>query len=146
MSTNIQEVARRYREELWNSGALTIIDEIFSATCVHHTFDPITPALETGTKGAKKVVNIYRSAFPDVRFTIDDLFGAEDRVVVRWTGHGTHTGNLMGVAPTHMKVTVHGMDIYRVSEGKIQEIWISWDAMGFMQQLGLEPLSSTAEA
>jgi predicted ester cyclase len=66
-------------------------------------------------------------------------------VVVRWTGHGTHTGNLMGVAPTHMKVTVHGMDIYRVSEGKIQEIWISWDAMGFMQQLGLEPLSSTAE-
>jgi steroid delta-isomerase-like uncharacterized protein len=146
MSADFKEVARRYREELWNRGALGVAEEIFAATCVHHTFDPITPALEDGPEGAKNMVTAYRTAFPDTRFTFDDLFAEGDRVLIRWTAQGTHTGSLMGVAPTQMKVTVHGMDVYRVAEGKIQEIWINWDTMGFMQQLGLEPLPASAKS
>lgn len=146
MSTDIREVARRYREELWNTGAFNLADEIISPDCIHHAFDPITPALPPGPEGARKVLAAYRTAFPDTHFTLDDLFAEGDRAVVRWTAHGTHKGDLMGVAPTHMKVTVHGMDIYRIAEGRIQEIWTNWDTMGFMQQLGLEPLSATARA
>jgi steroid delta-isomerase-like uncharacterized protein len=139
-------LARRYRDELWNTGALHVADEIIAANCVHHTFDPITPTLENGPEGAKRVVSTYRAAFPDSHFTLEDLFAEDDRVLVRWSAQGTHNGELMGVAPTHMKVTVHGMDIYRLEGGKIREIWVNWDTMGFMQQLGLEPMSASANA
>ena len=146
MLAYIKAVARRYREELWSQEALNVADEIVAPTCAFHNFDPITPVLENGSAGARNLVIIYRTAFPDVRFTLDDLLAEGDRVLVRWTAHGTHTGSFMGIQPTRMKVTVHGMDIYRVTGGKIQEIWVNWDTMSFMQQLGLEPPSPATKS
>jgi hypothetical protein len=146
MLADIKAVARRYREQIWNQGALNVADEIFAPTCAFHNFDPITPALEEGPAGAKKLVTSYRTAFPDARFTLDDVFAEGDRVLIRWTAQGTHTGSLMGIGPTRMKVTVHGMDVYRVAGSKIQEIWVNWDTMSFMQQLGLEPPSPATKS
>jgi steroid delta-isomerase-like uncharacterized protein len=146
MSTSVKELVRRYREELWNEGNLKVADEIIAADCRYHIYDPITTALGTGPERAMKAVTLYRSAFPDLHITIEDLFAEEDRAMVRWTFHGTHRGELFGVAPSRMKVTIAGMDMYRIVDGKIQEYWVNWDTMSFMQQIGLEPVAESVSA
>jgi predicted ester cyclase len=62
-----------------------------------------------------------------------------DKVAVRYTCHGTHKGELNAIPQTNKPVTVTGMLIFRVSKGKIGEIWVNWDALGLMQQLGAIP-------
>jgi steroid delta-isomerase-like uncharacterized protein len=146
MSTSVKELVRRYREELWNEGDLRVASEIIATDCRYHIYDPITTLLGTGPERAMKAVSLYRSAFPDLQFTIEDLFAENDRALVRWTFRGTHTGELFGVAPSRMKITIAGMDMFRVVDGKIQEYWVNWDTMGFMQQIGLEPVAERASA
>ncbi len=139
MSAENRTLARRVRQEIWNLEKLSLADELFDADCVHHTNDPITPDFGRGPNGAKQVVTLYRSAFPDTQITIDDILAEGDKVMVRWTGRGTHKGQLLNLAATEKQVTVRGIDVYRIFGGKIQETWISWDALGFLQQLGAVP-------
>ena len=146
MSANIKEIAHRVCEELWSRVDLRVADEIIAPGCVFHVHDPITPALERGPEGAQKAVAIYRRAFPDLKITIEDTIAEGDKVMIRWTSHGTHSGPLMGLAPTYAKVTATGIDVYRIDFGMIREIWVNWDAMGFMQQLGVEPMAQGAQA
>lgn len=88
----------------------------------------------------RDTVNIFRTAFPnDMRYTIDDLFGAGDRVAVRWTASGTNTGSLMGLPATDKAVAVSAVYIFRVEGGKLAEAWGDFDALGMQQQLGLLP-------
>ncbi len=141
MPEDIKKIARRNREELWNSGDLNVADQIFAADCFYHINDPITPYFGEGPEAAKKWVNFFRSAFPDLHIIVEDILAEGGRAAVRWTARGTHQRELMGVAPTHMKITATGIDIYRVVDGKIQELWVNWDTMSFMQLLGLEPLT-----
>ena len=82
---------------------------------------------------------MYRMAFPDVHFTIDDLIAEGETVVIRWTVTGTHKGELQGIAPTGKHVTVTGMVMSRFAKGKVEEDWINFDALGLMQQLGVVP-------
>ena len=66
--------------------------------------------------------------------------GAEgDKVVTRWTGRGTHDGDLMGVAPSGKQVTVSGLTLSRLANGKVVEEYTNWDTFGMMQQLGVVP-------
>ena len=146
MPTSVKELVRRYREELWNEGKLKVADEIIATDCRYHIYDPLTTVLGTGPERAMKAVLQFRSAFPDLHITIEDLFAEGDRALVRWTFQGTHTGELFGVAPSRMIITIAGMDMYRVVDGKIQEYWVNWDTMGFMQQLGLDPVAESASA
>jgi predicted ester cyclase len=79
-------------------------------------------------------------AFPDLTMQVDDIFGADDKVVVRFTLNGTNTGPLFGLPPTGRKVTMTGIGIYRFGpNGKIAEEWYENDAIGQMRQLGLLP-------
>jgi predicted ester cyclase len=79
-------------------------------------------------------------AFPDLTMQVDDIFGAGDKVVVRFTLTGTNTGPLFGTLPTGRKVVMTGIGIYRFApNGKIVEEWYENDAIGQMQQLGLLP-------
>lgn len=79
-------------------------------------------------------------AFPDLTMQVDDIFGAADKVVVRFTLTGTNTGQLFGLPPTGRKVTMTGIGIYRFGpHGKIVEEWYENDAIGQMRQLGLLP-------
>jgi len=79
-------------------------------------------------------------AFPDLTMQVDDIFGAGDKVVVRFTLTGTNTGQLFGMPPTGRKITTTGIGIYRFApHGKIVEEWYENDAIGQMRQLGLLP-------
>ena len=132
-------LARRMIEEVWNQGKVVVVDELIARGAIFH--DPNIPdGLFTEPDGYKKYVSIYRSAFPDLHFTIHDQVAEGEKVVTRWEATGTNNGPLMGVAATHNHVTLQGMDIYRYENGKIVEGWIVYDMLGLLQQLGVEPL------
>ena len=97
-----------------------------------------------GLAAFKGVVTKYRSAFPDCRLEIDDIFSAGDKVVVRWRYSGTHKGQLEGVAPTGRPVKGTGITINLLSGDRIREAYINWDALGLMQQLGVVTLPGKA--
>ena len=82
------------------------------------------------------VASLYRRAFPDVRFVVEDQIGHEDKVVTRWFISGTHQGGFMGFYPTGSQVAITGITIDRISGGMVAESWSNYDGLGIMQQIG----------
>jgi predicted ester cyclase len=135
MSAENKAVVRRLFEELWNNRKRAPADEIFDASYVHH--DPDTPEFGKGPEGQKKILDLYTTAFPDSRFTIEQMIAEGDAVATRWTVRGTHKGDLLGNAPTGKQITLTGSHTCRLVGGKIVESWSNWDALGMFQQLGI---------
>ena len=129
---------RRWVEALNNGTWREAADVVYTTTFVLH--DPMAPPGLVGPQGVKDYLyDPWFAAFPDAQFTIEDLIAEGDKVVGRATLRGTHRGALMGIAPTGKHVTVTGIAIYRVEEGKIAEMWDNSDILGLMQQLGAIP-------
>ena len=141
MSAN-KEIVRRLIDGVWRDRNLALVDELVAQDYVGH--DPTQPAPIQGREGFKQFVGMYQSAFQDAAITIDDQVAEGDNVVTRWTGRGTHTGELMGIAPTGKEVTVSGITISRLAGGKIAEEWELMDALGMLVQLGAVPQPATA--
>ena len=129
-------LVRRIIEEVWNQGNLAVVDELSDENVVNH--NPPGPPLQ-GPEAFKQFVLMYRSAFPDTHFTIEDEIAEGEKVVTRWTARGTHKGELMGIPPTGKQVTVTGISIDRFAGGKSIESWTNFDTLGMMQQLGVVP-------
>jgi steroid delta-isomerase-like uncharacterized protein len=144
MSEHNKAIVRRLFAELWNNGKLSVADEIFTANYAHH--DSSTPDLGLGPESEKKRATLYRTAFPDLHLTIEDVIAEGETVMTRWSCRGTHKGDLNGIAPTGKQITVSGVTIARVSNGKIAEGYVNWDALGLMQQLGVVPELGKAKA
>ena len=136
-------VSRRFFDEVWNKGNLTVLDEILVKDHVNSGPGTI-PGLPNGPEGSKQFVTAYRNAFPDVHFTIDDQIAEGDKVMTRWTAQGTHQGELAGLPATGKSSTVTGITVHRLVEGKIAESWGIFDEFGMMQQLGAIPMPELA--
>ncbi len=144
MSEGNKNVVRRLFEELWNKGNLSVADELFSPNYAHH--DPSTPDVGRGPESEKKRATLYRTAFPDLRLTIEDIIAEGETVTARWSCRGTHRGDLSGIAPTGKPFTISGVTIVRLSNGRMAEGYVNWDALGLMQQLGVVPQLAKAKA
>jgi steroid delta-isomerase-like uncharacterized protein len=127
---------RRFYEELWTKGNLEVIPELVAEDFVDHHALPGAPP---GRERLAALVTTWRTAFPDMRETCEDLIAEGDKVVGRFTMSGTHSGAFMGVPPTGRRVTMSGIDIVRVVEGKITEFWYGEHLLELMQQLGAVP-------
>lgn len=137
MSEGNKFVIRRSFEELWNKGNLSLADELFTPNYAHH--DPSTPDFGRGPESERKRATVYRTAFPDLQLTIEDIIAEGQTVMARWSCRGTHKGDLSGIAPTGKQVTISGVSVARFTGGKMVEGWVNWDALGLMQQLGVVP-------
>jgi steroid delta-isomerase-like uncharacterized protein len=137
MSEGNKVIVRRLFEEVWNKGNLQVTDELFAPTYTHH--DSSTPDVGRGPESEKKRATLYRTAFPDVRFQIDDVIAEGETVMARWSCAGTHKADLNGIAPTGKHFSISGITVARFANGKMVEGWVNWDALGFMQQLGVVP-------
>jgi steroid delta-isomerase-like uncharacterized protein len=135
MGATNKEVVRRLGVEPWE-GNLGVIDELVASDYIGH--DPAQPDL-IGPDGVRGFITTYLSAFPDGRITIDEQLAEGDLVASRWTGRGTHQGELMGIPATGKQVTVAGITLSRVKDGKVVEEWTNWDTLGMLQQLGVVP-------
>jgi steroid delta-isomerase-like uncharacterized protein len=129
-------LVRRYFEEVWNGGNPERADAFLSPD---YTFHPPGPPGALDVAAWKEFFRSFVDAFPDMRFTIEDMVAEEDRVAVRLTFRGTHTGPFQGIPPTDRSVTVGGISIERISEGRIVEGWTHNDALGMLRQMGALP-------
>jgi len=137
MSEENKALARRWFEEVFNAQNFDVADEITAQDTVNH--DPTLTDLPSGPEGDRHVVNLYHGAFPDAQITVEEQIAEGDRVVTRWSGRGTHQGELLGVPPSGNRVELSGMTVNRFSGGKIAETWTNYDALGMMQQIGAIP-------
>jgi steroid delta-isomerase-like uncharacterized protein len=144
MSEQDKTIVRRLFGELWNKGDLSVADQLFSPNYTHH--DPSTPDFGRGPESERKRATLYRTAFPDLRLTIEDIIAEGETVMARWSCRGTHKGDLSGIAPTGKEFTISGVSIARLANGKMAEGWVNWDALGLMQQLGVVPETAKAKA
>jgi steroid delta-isomerase-like uncharacterized protein len=138
-----KEVTRRFSAEVWGEGNAALADELIAPDLVEHTpFPAQTPGLE----GHKQVLAMFRSAFPDLKVTVDDVIAEGDMTYLAWHGDGTHTGQLMNIPATGKPVHVTGMDILRLENGKIKERWAEINALALMMQLGVIPAPPPPES
>jgi len=137
MSAENKAIARRFIEEVWNNGNLAVLDELVATNLVDH--NPSTPGQGSGVEGFKQVFSTFRTAFPDLHFTVEDMVAEGDKVVSRVTARGTHKGEFAGIAPTGKQGAAEAIDITRIAGGKIVERWGIVDQLGLLQQLGVVP-------
>ena len=137
MSENNKTIVRRLIEEFWNKGNQSLADQLFAPIYTHH--DASTPDFGQGPKGERKRSTLYRTAFPDLRLTVEDIIAEGETVVARWSCRGTHKGDLNGIAPTGKQFNITGVSIARFTNGKMSEGFVNWDALSLMQQLGVVP-------
>ncbi|MBD3884303.1 ester cyclase [Phormidium tenue FACHB-886] len=129
---------QRYIQQVFNQGQLDVLDEILSPSYVYHEAPPGTPP---GAEGIKQVVSIFRTAFPDLEITIDDQVAEDDKVCSRATTRGTHQGEIFGIPATGKAVTMTGLTLVRIVDGRIVESWVKNDVMALMNQLGASSVS-----
>jgi steroid delta-isomerase-like uncharacterized protein len=134
-------LVRRFVEEFWNEGNPTAADELMAIDAAVHmpTGEMVNP------DGLKSFAATWRGSFPDWHSTFEELIAEGDKVAERWTGRGTHRGELQGIPPTGKRVEVPGSVFYRIVGGKIVEFRGQLDMMSLMQQLGVIPSPQQAE-
>jgi steroid delta-isomerase-like uncharacterized protein len=118
---------RSYFDDFLNRGDMAAADAIFTPEV---SFQYPLGGLN-GVEAVKGYIAAFRTAFPDVRFTVEDVFGEDDRVAARWRRAGNQTGVFRGKSPTGKHVTVSGNTIFRVRSGKIGEMWVAFDPAPF---------------
>lgn len=138
---NVQ-LMRRWFREVWNEGKEQTIFDLLSTDAVGHG------QLEDGSelRGPSQflpLVERLRGAFPDINITVEDAFGVDDKVVVRWSATMTHRGDHMGMPATGKDVRITGMTITRIRDKKIVEGWDNWDQLAMLKQIGVEATPQT---
>jgi steroid delta-isomerase-like uncharacterized protein len=126
------DLVRSYYQDALNTGRFKVLDDLLSADFVEHEHVPGIPP--TGAGIAEKYT-LLRTGFPDLRFTIEDLFHVGDRVAVRTTVAGTHTGEFRGLAPTGRRFDVTAVGIFRIQDGRIVEHWGVFDQVAMLADL-----------
>ena len=134
LQDDTRAVVRRFFAELWNKGDLSLADELIDMDAVNH--DPAGPALGMGPEATKRLVTIYRTAFPDLILQTEHLVADKDTVAIRWVLSGTHRGEFFGTAPTGKTVQLDGISILQIHRGKIAEVFTHWDTLGLIRQMG----------
>ena len=131
-------LSRRLFEEFWHQKKLDVADEVLHDEHVNYTHG--NPAgFPKGSEEFKQFALIYLTAFPDLQVTIEDQIAEGDKVVTRWTAHGTNTGSLFGIPATNKSVTITVISIDHFVDGKLVEAWTDFDNLGMFQQLGVVP-------
>ena len=133
MSEQNKAIMRRIYDEVFNAGNLAVVDEIVATDVIEHEGDA------QGSEGLKQTVTMFRTAFPDLQFSVDDMIAEGDKVASRIMMRGTHKGEFMGIPATGKTVAIEGIDIIRFANGKAVEHWGVFDNAAMMEQLGVAP-------
>ena len=134
-----EAIARRYLADFWNLGDTFAISEIVAVDAVGHVAGQrIAAGPQTLLARRAGLLGIYTNP----TFTAEDVIAAGDKVVIRWTFRGQHTGAGAGVPPTGKEIVASGINIFRIADGKIAELWVESDDLGELRQLGVLPAAN----
>lgn len=125
---------KRLFEEVFNKYNLAAMDEIVANNVKY--IDPAMPTHRDGLQAFKEAERIYIRAFPNKKLKIDEIFAADDRVVVQWTCQATQKGDLQGIPATNRDIKISGISIYKFANGKIIEVRQIWDRLALLEQIG----------
>lgn len=134
-----KDIVKTVTEKGFNEGDFQGLEQYFAPG--YQVYAPGMPPL-AGASAFRMAVEMWRSAFPDIHVTVEDVAGEDDRVYCRFITRGTHRGSLLGIPATGKKVTVHEMSCHRLADGKVVESWIGDNVPSIFQQIGaLVPVS-----
>jgi steroid delta-isomerase-like uncharacterized protein len=136
VSEQNKELVRQLLEEDISRGNVAVAERIIHPEFFDHT-NP--PGMQRGLEGHNAIVRLFRAAFPDQWWQIEDLIAEGDRVVARTTMRGTHSGDFFGIPASGRAVTLTGVHVMRIADGRIIEHWGSNDDLGLMRQIGALP-------
>ncbi len=122
-------------DEILNKGNLDMFDTHFASNYVNKT---VTNTVN-GPAAGKEYFGAFLTSFSNINFEVEEVFGTGDRVVKRWSFTGTHSGEFSGIPATGKTITVRGVSVTRIVDGKIAEELDYMDDLGFLQQLGVIP-------
>ncbi|MBM3845190.1 MAG: ester cyclase [Verrucomicrobia bacterium] len=128
-------IVQRYFQEVVNENSAQAAGEILMESVVLHS----PPAVTRLRDAYIRSMSSFHSAFPDLKFTVEDMVSQPGKAVARWTFTGTQKGGFQGQPPSGKAVRITGMSFFRIEKGRIMEIWANMDRLGMMQQLGLIP-------
>jgi steroid delta-isomerase-like uncharacterized protein len=128
-------IVRRFFQEGPSKGNLAAAGELLSPNFSLHTPLPSSP----GIQGMKEIITACRAAFEHLDVTVEDMVAEGDKVAARFTACGTHKGSFMNLPPTGKPITMTGIEIFRIEDGKIAELWGEANLLGLMVQLGIVP-------
>ena len=126
-------LVQRFYEEIINQKNLAALNQFVAPNAVNHTVPAGFP------QGPDQFISMHLNAFPDAQATVEDLLADGDKVVARVTYHATHQGALRSISPTGKPITVMGINIFRIENGKIVEHWGLADRVNALRQLGVVP-------
>lgn len=129
-------VAKRAVEAI-NAGDFSLLESLVAPDGADHA---VPPGMPPTRDSAIQFLSMFRAAFPDLHYTVEDVIAEDDRVVQRSTASGTMKGDFLGMPATGKSATWAEVHILRVKDGKIVEHWASVDQLGMLQQLGLAPM------
>jgi steroid delta-isomerase-like uncharacterized protein len=129
-------VIGKFLEEVINQNRMDLADDLVVEDFVE--LDPL-PGQRQGREGLKEVLAMMRAAFPDIHWAVEEMVAEGDTVVTRFTWTGTHRGVFLGVPATGRNVSVKGVVIDHLADGKMSKSRILIDSLGMMQQLGMVP-------
>lgn len=138
-TTPDRELVKRWFEDLFNRGNVSVADEILAADVDYHGPPSLSPRAVTGSEDIKEYVQVYGTAFPDLTYAVEDVSEGEDELRVRWSATGTHESDLFGMEPTGETFTVSGINTFAIEDGRITEIHAQWDTLKMVQELGVVP-------
>jgi steroid delta-isomerase-like uncharacterized protein len=129
------DLLSRWFQEVWNEGKTQTVHELLSPDAV--AIGQAGSEVELrGPQEFARFVEQIRAAFPDIKVKMEDAFGAEDKVVLRWSARMTPQGDTLGIPATGKPVRLTGITIARIVDGKIVAGWDNWDQLGMLQQIG----------
>lgn len=135
MSSENKEIAERF-EMAFAANDVAIIDELCDPDVVDH--NP-APDQKPGLAGYKENLAQNQGAFTDLQMSVHHVIGEGDLVATHWTLSGTHEAEFLGVPATGRTVAVEGMNVYRLIDGRITEMWTQLDGVSLREQLGILP-------
>jgi steroid delta-isomerase-like uncharacterized protein len=136
-TTANKKLVESFIQDLFSRGDLEAIDRYLAPNFINH--DPPLPGASAGPEGMRQAAVVFRAAMPDWRSDLHQLVAEDDIVVERFTATGTHQGPLMGVPGTGNTITLPGVNIFRIRDGRIVERWGRLDELGLLRQLGIAP-------
>ena len=123
-----------YTEDFWNKHNLDAFEKYFTADFIVHFAEG-----DMNGEQYKGLCQAYLAAFPDLHITTDYQLAEGDKVMKIWTANSTHKGAFMGIPATGKPIVIKGIEMFRIADGKIAELWACMDNLGMLQQLGVIP-------
>ena len=136
---NADEIVEIFTEKVWNQRQLELVDDLFPENFVAKPIAHQPMWIGTGPESMKHHIQEWLEGVPDLQMQTIEKVVEGDRVVVQWEMMGTHRGMLYGVPATGRSIKALGVTVYKVENGKIQDLQTAFDGLGLLQQLGVLP-------